>query len=59
MGKRILMLNCQVMLTGFAAALGWERTILFFSDGKFVSNLRNPEFPYTTNLADIGEQEKQ
>ena len=30
-----------------------------FAGDKFISNLRNPEFPYTTNLADIDGREKQ
>lgn len=30
-----------------------------FTGDKFISNLRNPEFPYTTNLADIDCREKQ
>ena len=30
-----------------------------FTGDKFISNLRNPEFPYTTNLADIECREKQ
>lgn len=30
-----------------------------FDDDQFISNLRDPEFPYTTNLADIGDEEKQ
>ena len=30
-----------------------------FAGDKFISNLRNPEFPYTTHLADIDGREKQ
>ena len=29
-----------------------------FSGDKFISDLRDPDFPYTTNLADIDEGEK-
>ena len=30
-----------------------------FSGDKFISDLRDPDFPYTTNLADIDEEEKK
>ena len=30
-----------------------------FSVDKFISDLRDPDFPYTTNLADIDEEEKK
>ena len=30
-----------------------------FSGDKFISDLRDPDFPYTTNLADINEEEKK
>ena len=29
------------------------------SGAKIISDLRNPDFPYTTNLADIDEEEKK
>ena len=33
--------------------------ITAFPKSKFISDLRDPDFPYTTNLADIDEEEKK